>query len=422
MNQSTARLGTSRTPPRVQSPCWSLPTTGCLATVAVAATFAQAGPPRYRAHVYPPVSDVESAYPGAFTATGEIAGSASPEPFHPLSIAARTSGTTLVELPSDQRAFNAALGAGGAGGAGGGGLVVGMMGMAPAYWLNDVGDLLPPLPGYFQGAAWDANGSGLIVGIHTNDLFGVDIPVFWESFEQPATELPNPGGLSSGGAAFAVNDAGQIAGISAPTGFFQAVRWDSVTSDPVIIGPLRGGVGGEARAINALGDVAGRTTFPSLEVRAMLHLRAEDELIDLGVLGGSFSEALGVNTLREVVGVSSTATIGHGFLWKEGVLYDLNDLTVATNVPFQSISMAVDIDDVGRIAAEVLVSGMPNEVRRIALLTPCAVADLDCNGAVDGADVGLLLSAWGGRGVADLDGDGSVDGADLGALLAAWTG
>ncbi|HMN96338.1 MAG TPA: IPT/TIG domain-containing protein [Phycisphaerales bacterium] len=53
----------------------------------------------------------------------------------------------------------------------------------------------------------------------------------------------------------------------------------------------------------------------------------------------------------------------------------------------------------------------------------CIPEDLDASGAVDGADLGLLLANWGAagaRGPADLDGDGEVDAADLGLLLAAW--
>jgi hypothetical protein len=48
--------------------------------------------------------------------------------------------------------------------------------------------------------------------------------------------------------------------------------------------------------------------------------------------------------------------------------------------------------------------------------------DLNGDDVVDGADVGLLLAAWG-QGVdgpADIDQDGDVDGADLGLLLSAW--
>ena len=47
-------------------------------------------------------------------------------------------------------------------------------------------------------------------------------------------------------------------------------------------------------------------------------------------------------------------------------------------------------------------------------------ADLDGNGIVDGADLGLLLAGWGSSSP-DLDGNGLCDGADLGLLLAGWT-
>jgi hypothetical protein len=46
-------------------------------------------------------------------------------------------------------------------------------------------------------------------------------------------------------------------------------------------------------------------------------------------------------------------------------------------------------------------------------------ADLDGSGVVDGADLGLLLNAWG-AGTTDITGDGFVDGADLGRLLSSW--
>ena len=58
----------------------------------------------------------------------------------------------------------------------------------------------------------------------------------------------------------------------------------------------------------------------------------------------------------------------------------------------------------------------------------CAAAagegpDANGDGAVDGADLGLLLGAWGTADDAfDYNDDGTVDGADLGVLLGAWTG
>ncbi len=55
------------------------------------------------------------------------------------------------------------------------------------------------------------------------------------------------------------------------------------------------------------------------------------------------------------------------------------------------------------------------------LLNSTVRADLDCSGQVDGADLGLLLSAWGTPNPqADIDNDGIVGGPDLGLLLSRW--
>ena len=51
------------------------------------------------------------------------------------------------------------------------------------------------------------------------------------------------------------------------------------------------------------------------------------------------------------------------------------------------------------------------------------VGDLECDGLVDGNDLGVLLGAWGactGTCPADLNEDGFVNGDDLGGLLGAW--
>jgi len=53
---------------------------------------------------------------------------------------------------------------------------------------------------------------------------------------------------------------------------------------------------------------------------------------------------------------------------------------------------------------------------------PGVPGDLNGDGVVDGADLGILLAAWGGDdAAADLDGNGVVDGADLASLLADWS-
>ena len=51
---------------------------------------------------------------------------------------------------------------------------------------------------------------------------------------------------------------------------------------------------------------------------------------------------------------------------------------------------------------------------------PCRQGDLNCNGVVDGADLGGMLANWGNPGSTDLDNNGVTNGADLGILLAQW--
>ena len=56
------------------------------------------------------------------------------------------------------------------------------------------------------------------------------------------------------------------------------------------------------------------------------------------------------------------------------------------------------------------------------VFTTLCPADLDGNGSVNGADLGLLLSAWGSD-TYDVDGNGDgVNGSDLGIMLGAWGG
>ena len=49
------------------------------------------------------------------------------------------------------------------------------------------------------------------------------------------------------------------------------------------------------------------------------------------------------------------------------------------------------------------------------------IEDLNDDGKVDGADLAILLGAWGNGNIfMDINGDGKVDGEDLAKLQAAW--
>lgn len=74
--------------------------------------------------------------------------------------------------------------------------------------------------------------------------------------------------------------------------------------------------------------------------------------------------------------------------------------------------IADSLDLLDGSSADVDANGVPDECQ-------CA-GDINADGVVDGADLGLLLGSWGQNGAADLDGSQLVDGADLGLLLGAW--
>jgi hypothetical protein len=98
---------------------------------------------------------------------------------------------------------------------------------------------------------------------------------------------------------------------------------------------------------------------------------------------------------------------------------DLNDLDGSANV-FSTdgrfgLPLALAVTPLGP---------SPFDARGDGVIDACVVVgDLNGDGAVTGADLGILLGAWGSDDeIADLDGDGVVDGQDLGILLGAWTG
>jgi murein tripeptide amidase MpaA len=73
------------------------------------------------------------------------------------------------------------------------------------------------------------------------------------------------------------------------------------------------------------------------------------------------------------------------------------------------------------LGAGSLVEAGVDAVRVFALGCPATLGDLDGDGIVGAADLGILLGAWGGPGPADLDGSGAVDAGDLAVLLGAWS-
>ena len=145
---------------------------------------------------------------------------------------------------------------------------------------------------------------------------------------------------------------------------------------------------------------------------------------DLHPAGAVQSEAMGCGHGYQVGDVEEPGGLQHAVLWA-GAADRMVDLHSSLPPGYNSSwASGVDVLPDGRV----VVAGSayhPDAGREEAILwisLPPNPADLDGDGDVTGADLGILLAAWGPCGgcAADITGDGWVDGADLGILLASW--
>lgn len=182
------------------------------------------------------------------------------------------------------------------------------------------------------------------------------LPV-WEPRKNQIRELPPLPGDTSG-AATAINDRGQVVGISGTcdqaVGRFtaaHAVLWDK--GRVIDLGNLGEMMWNTPTAINQKGEIVGFASLPSDDpdnppLRAFLWTR-RDGIRNLGTLPGDVtSQANGINERGQVVGVSCNAAGGcRAFLWENGVMKDLNTLVAPGYGDL--LTTAQDINDRGVI-------------------------------------------------------------------------
>ncbi len=235
-------------------------------------------------------------------------------------------------------------------------------------WQNGTISELPTLGGN-NGIASGVSGSGEVVGwaentVHDSTCIAPQVLQFEAVIYGPAMgdvkELPPLAG-DLDGAATAVNNSGQVVGISGTCdnaiGAYtaaHAVLWEN--GKPTNIGNL-GGVGWNTpTAINNLGQVAGFSDLPGDAVNGVLtpNFHAflwtrQNGIIDLGTLpGDNISEATDINDLGQVLGVSYPSS--HVFVWQKGEMTDLNSL-LQPGTPLELIS-AGGINESGEIAGQ----------------------------------------------------------------------
>lgn len=166
------------------------------------------------------------------------------------------------------------------------------------------------------------------------------------------------------GAATAINQKGQIVGISGTcdvaVGAFSAkhaVLWEN--GKVINLGSLGGAGWNTPLSINNRGEIVGFSDLPGDVSNGVLtpNFHAfiwtkEQGMRDLGTLpGDSLSEATGINDRGQVVGVSFPSS--HAFIWQDGVMTDLNNLIP----PDSSLSLIStgDINDRGEITGQACV-------------------------------------------------------------------
>lgn len=238
----------------------------------------------------------------------------------------------------------------------------------PFVWRAGTMNALATLGGN-NGQA-DGNNSGSdIVGFAetgTKDYACAPPQVFdigaalWDRQSGRVTQLPSLSG-DIVAAAIAVNDRGDVVGLSGPTcgsPSFQlaahAVLWPKHSS-PVSLQTLGGDFNNAATAINNRGDIAGFSDLPSdASMHAVLWKKGSSKPTDLGTLPGDVSSmAFGMNDKDQIVGTSTDASgNSRAVLWEGGAIYDLNTLIP----PSSNLDLFYggDVNDAGVIVGQAL--------------------------------------------------------------------
>jgi probable HAF family extracellular repeat protein len=299
-------------------------------------------------------------------------------------------------------------------------------------WQNGVMTPLPTLGGTNAGYG-RINNQGEVAGYAEEDIVDKECPgkvavtgagpqlLYFEA----VVWGPRPGEIrklrplkgDSVGIALSINDNSQAVGTSGscanttlpgPTAGPHAVLWErdgSVldlgnlggTSNPAVLA-----VGNAALSINNRGLVSGVSALPEIKDKGcpgnppnpvcfpfhpFLWTR-ETGMRDLGVLPGDFVGAgLGINNKGEVVGPSfsspgPTSGSPRAFLWRNGVMHDLNAL-IPSDSPLYLL-IAYGINDSGEIAG----FGVQTSTGDIHafLATPCGRKNVDTDWCKDHAD------------------------------------
>lgn len=239
-------------------------------------------------------------------------------------------------------------------------------------WENGLMKALPVFPGGYNGFAAGANNQGQIVGwaengVHDPTCTLTQVLQFRAAIWGPGTDemhelLPLSAYNDSTSAATAINDKGQVVGISGACGFavgaFSAahmVIWEDGKATEI---PNLGGVAWNTpTAINEQGTVVGFSNYRASDggtfnEHGFVWTKDGGTKEILPLSGDTRSQALGINSRGQIVGLSRRPGVRRAFILENGVIKDLNAMVEPgyTDV----LRFANDINDKGEITGQAL--------------------------------------------------------------------
>ena len=301
----------------------------------------------------------------------------------------------------------------------------------PTCWVSSAPHSLPDV-NRAHVEIYTTNESGVAIGEAYDSCSRPwnDTAVRWEHVVQDDTwlvsVLPPLAGHSESGA-FGVNHAGVVIGFtgnSGGTADLRACQW--MGGEPSLLPDLGGGYS-IGMAIDTTGRFAGYSRTTGGQYRAYYH----DGMaaINLGTLPGyAYSAATSLNDAGTVIGFAFNGSTEdrilpywfpnpnhRAFVWQEGVLYDANAL-IPSGTGWTSLESLTGINNRGQIVG----IGVRGGRHRGFLLTPILQGDLNCDLAVDLADVPHFVAAVLATGQtgcdpdrADMNDDGLINGNDI---------
>jgi len=239
----------------------------------------------------------------------------------------------------------------------------------PFLWSKGA---LTPLPtfGGTNAQASGINNRGEVVGVSETpnvdacspNFLQVEAAVWWDGLISELPPLPG----DPDGVAFAINDDGDVIGISGcATGVIHAVVWRR--GAPIDLGSLGGEMFNIPGGINNRGQIVGQSDLAGDTTH---HAFSWDKgvMTDLGTLAGyGASVGNGINNRGQVVGFGDNGVSQVALVWEGGVATDLNTL-IAPN-PDWFLAEALSTNDRGEITGYAL-SNSTGLVRAF-VLAPC---------------------------------------------------